>query len=46
LKEQKCDALGCNKKPTQKIKVSVRKLGFIELDVCDGCVGKFQEENK
>lgn len=38
------DALGCNKKPTQRI--SAGKFGFIEIDVCDGCVGKFQEENK
>jgi hypothetical protein len=38
-----CEANGCNKEATKQIMVSVRELGFIDLNLCNGCVSKLSE---
>ena len=40
-----CEAYGCFQKATTKINVKVGRLGWIVLDVCSDCVGKFDEDD-
>lgn len=41
--EDTCNAIGCFKAATQTIKLRVGNKGMISLQVCDGCVLKFND---
>ena len=40
-----CEAVGCFARATTKIKVKVGQLGSISLDLCNDCIGKFNEND-
>jgi hypothetical protein len=40
-----CEAAGCFAKATTKIDMKVGKNGIISLQLCNGCVEKFEDHN-
>jgi hypothetical protein len=40
-----CEASNCFEKATTKINVKVGNKGVITLDLCSGCIARFQEDS-
>jgi len=38
-----CDGSGCNREATTQVKVNVRGLGTIDLNLCENCKPKFKQ---
>jgi hypothetical protein len=41
-----CESLGCNNKATVQITVSVGRLGYIDLNLCNDCAPVFKNTGK
>ena len=42
INKEICNAFGCSKNATEKIKVSAGTFGAISLNLCSTCIKKFQ----
>lgn len=46
VNKQICDAEGCSAVATEEIKISVGRMGDIDLSLCQNCVKKFVNDGE